>query len=133
MVSEQALESFSDGDKQKLINGRVRQSVRQGMTLVLNVGYPEGKKIFYPKHQRLIAMPAPGATFQVPVEVADWLLKNFYKKLQLVSGKMPSNFTPPPGYKLVPADEAPSIEGPDEASLLADPEPKPKAKAPAKE
>lgn len=122
-MAEQALESFESQDKQRMIDNRIRQSVRQGMVGVLNVGFPEGKMIFYPTHQRKITMPEPGSTIEVPREVAEWLVRMFSQQLQYVQpGQMPANFTPPPGYKLVPVE--PVVPALDEEDLLVEPEDK---------
>jgi hypothetical protein len=75
------------------------------MVKMLNVGYEKGKKLYYPQHQMFITMPEPGAAFDVPAEVAGFLMSMPARmKVQRVTGAVPSNFTPPPGYKLVPVE-----------------------------
>ena len=121
MTDVQPIEQFGDNDKSRLMQQRVRQAVQRGMVEVLNVGY-KGVYLFYPKHQRRIAVPEIGATITVPTEVAEWMLRTIRGKFQYVTpGQMPANYTPPPGFKLVPADESP-IAPMDEKNLLVDPQ-----------
>jgi len=121
MAEDRVLESFEASDQQRVINQRIRESVKSGLVPMLNVGYPEGKKLFYPKHQKTITMPKPGAVFHVPQEVASYLLQMpTSRKVQMVTGPKPANFTPPPGYKLVPVEPIePEIDAED---LLEDKE-----------
>lgn len=118
---EKAVESF---EAQDMRDQRIRMAVRAGMVLVLNTGFPEGKILFYPQHQMAITMPQPGATFQVPESTARWLVQMFGKHLQLVNkNQLPANFTPPPGYKLVPVDPAQTVlPVPSDEDLLVNPE-----------
>lgn len=105
-TQQQVLEDFNSMSKQRAMESRVRQSVKGGLVEVLNVGYEQGKRLFVPRHNRYVEMPAPGATFMVPREIAFFLMNMpMGKKLQLVrGGQKPANFTPPPGYKLVPVE-----------------------------
>lgn len=106
VTQQQVLEDFNNMSKQRVMESRVRQSVRGGLVEVLNVGYEQGTRLFVPRHNRYVEMPAPGATFLVPKEIAFFFMNMpMGKKLQLVrGGQKPANFTPPPGFKLVPVE-----------------------------
>lgn len=102
---QQAIENFEASDKQQVMTRRIQQAIKAGgMVKVLNVGHEKGKSFYYPKHQMSTPpMPEPGGTFSVPAEVAHWLMTMPYgKKLRLETSVIPSNYTAPPGYKLVP-------------------------------
>lgn len=118
------IESFGDNDKQRLVANRVRASVQRGMVTMLNTGYKAGKRLFYPQHNMTITVPEPGSTFVVPEEVAQYLMSMpSRRRLQIVGqGQVPSNFTPPPGYKLVPIEKQDVLEDMNEDTLLVEPE-----------
>lgn len=114
MSNEQVIETF---DGPGAMTGRVKQSVATGMVQVLNVGFHKGHRILYPQHMMVVTMPEPGATLSVPVETARYLVMMFPKKIQYTHGQLPSNFTPPPGYKLVPVTPA-DVEVTEEELLM---------------
>lgn len=120
-MADQYIDSFENADKQRLVTDRVKQSVRAGMVQMLNVGFKKDHRIYYPQHQMTVTMPEPGSVFLVPAEVAQYMLRMFPRKVQPVhKGQQPANFTPPPGYILVPIE--PINQDVDESNLLVDSE-----------
>ena len=113
------MEVLIDSTKEEQMRLRVKDDVQRGLVTLVNVGYPEGRMIHVIRHQKVVKMPAPGDIFAVPVEVANTLMRMPHRaKLQRVTGVMPANYTPPPGFKLVEVDS--SEDEVDDFDLLAE-------------
>jgi hypothetical protein len=100
-----SIEPLTKEESAVAMQNRIQNDIQRGMIKLLNTGFPEKKRLFVAAHNMAVEMPAPGAVFEVPTAVADHLLRTFRSKLQRVTGSVPQNFTPPPGFKLVPAEE----------------------------